>query len=53
MPPVSLISQAQLRGEYIKSNNNWEDLKRQHPELPNQLTLTMGASYGARNTVAA
>lgn len=62
MPPVSLISQAQLTGEYVKSNhtksnsksnNNWEDLKRQHPQLPNQLTLPIGAFYGARNVVAA
>ncbi|MEO0844177.1 MAG: type I-D CRISPR-associated protein Cas5/Csc1, partial [Cyanobacteria bacterium J06643_5] len=62
MPPVSLISQAQLTGEHLKSNfsksnnksdNNWETLKKQYPELPNQLTLPIGAFYGARNAVAA
>ena len=63
MPPVSLVSQAQLTGDYLKSNfskannnkseNSWETLRRQYPELPNQLTLPIGASYGARNAVAA
>ena len=63
MSPVSLVSQAQLTGEYFKSNhfqknnqkseNNWETLKKQYPELPNQLTLPIGAFYGARNAVAA
>jgi len=60
MPPVSLISQAQLNGEYWKSNHhksnnndNWEDIKKQHPQLPNQLTLPKGTFYGARNNLAA
>ncbi|MEO0936396.1 MAG: type I-D CRISPR-associated protein Cas5/Csc1, partial [Cyanobacteria bacterium J06641_2] len=66
MPPVSLVSQSQLSGEYLTSNfiksnnesnnkadNNWENLKQQYPELPNQLTLPKGAFYGARNAIAA
>lgn len=42
MPPVSLVSQAQLMGDY------WE---LQSSELPEKICLPVGVSYGASNVV--
>ncbi|MDJ0693257.1 type I-D CRISPR-associated protein Cas5/Csc1 [Mastigocoleus sp. MO_188.B34] len=55
MPPVSLISQARLSGEYFQSidNQEWQNLKRANPELPNQFRLPRGTLYGAKNLIAA
>lgn len=48
MPPVSLVSQAQLTGEYweISKEENSQDF----PELPKQICLPKGVAYG--NAVA-
>lgn len=48
MPPVSLVSQAQLIGEYweVSQTENWPDF----PELPKQINLPKGVAYG--NSVA-
>ncbi len=50
MPPVSLVSQAQLIGEYweVSKADNWQDFK----ELPKQFCLPKGVAYGANNAVA-
>lgn len=48
MPPVSLVSQAQLTGEY------WElSPSAEFPDLPEKTCLPMGVSYGASHIVAA
>jgi CRISPR-associated protein Csc1 len=48
MPPVSLVSQAQLTGDY------WElSPSPQFPELQNQTCFPVGMSYGASRVVAA
>lgn len=47
MPPVSLVSQAQLTGEY------WElSPSADFPDLPKKTCLPMGVSYGASHIVA-
>ncbi len=47
MPPVSLVSQAQLMGEY------WElSASPDFPDLPKKTCLPMGVSYGASHIVA-
>lgn len=56
MPPVSLVSQAQLTGDYweiIKPDrwtelSEWADLK----DLPSKVCLPRGISYGANSAVA-
>ncbi len=55
MPPVSLVSQAQLTGEYWKSTTeeSWQSLKSEFPQLPESICLPRGAFYGARNVVTA
>jgi CRISPR-associated protein Csc1 len=64
MPPVSLVSQAQLRGEYIFAKKNddrkkkeWEDFKAtltvgQYQQLPEEIYLPKVTFYGAGNVVA-
>jgi CRISPR-associated protein Csc1 len=48
MPPVSLVSQAQLRGDYWQSGGEaWQSLKLEFPQLPEWICLPRGASYGA------
>lgn len=49
MPPVSLVSQAQLTGEY------WElsPPKEEFPDLPEKINLPMGVSYGANSVTTA
>lgn len=57
MPPVSLLSQAQLLGDYWEISNlteetqstKWSNLKG----LPNRVCLPRGVAYGASHTVAA
>ncbi len=59
MPPVSLVSQSQLNGEYWENtnkNNVWDNFKSQLPEiesrqLPAKIRLPLGASYGIRNII--
>lgn len=48
MPPASLVSQAQLTGEYWHSKQpEWDEWKSGRPELPSQLCLPADVSYGA------
>jgi CRISPR-associated protein Csc1 len=48
MPPVSLVSQAQLRGEFWQSKDKeWKSFKSQFPQLPESICLPRGAFYGA------
>lgn len=48
MPPVSLVSQAQLMGDYWESTGKvWESLQLQFPQLPKRICLPRGAFYGA------
>jgi CRISPR-associated protein Csc1 len=48
MPPVSLVSQAQLRGEFWQSKDQeWKSFKSQFPKLPESICLLRGAFYGA------
>ncbi|ACK64598.1 CRISPR-associated protein Csc1 [Rippkaea orientalis PCC 8801] len=48
MPPVSLVSQAQLQGNYSKINkNNWNDCPSDLTDLPQQICLPLGVNYGA------
>jgi CRISPR-associated protein Csc1 len=48
MPPVSLISQAQLSGDYWQSTGeDWTSLRLQFPHLPESICLPRGAYYGA------
>ncbi|WP_013334247.1 type I-D CRISPR-associated protein Cas5/Csc1 [Gloeothece verrucosa] len=49
MPPVSLVSQAQLQGNYYSVlGDNWKEFKQNFPSLPEQIYLPKGAFYGAR-----
>lgn len=48
MPPVSLVSQAQLTGEYLEVSKPQES-----SDLPNKTYLPVGAFYGASSVVAA
>lgn len=48
MPPVSLVSQAQLHGEHlVVAGEDWDKFKSQFSQLPGQIQLPVGASYGA------
>jgi len=48
MPPVSLVSQAQLRGNYWQSKpEEWKSLRSDFPTLPDSICLPRGAYYGA------
>lgn len=48
MPPVSLVSQAQLTGNYWQSKQeDWTSLRGQFPHLPEFICLPRGAYYGA------
>ncbi|NET89779.1 MAG: type I-D CRISPR-associated protein Cas5/Csc1 [Kamptonema sp. SIO1D9] len=54
MPPVSLVSQAQLQGEYWElSGDEWNSLRQQLPNLPRTLSLPVGVSYGAKTFTSA
>lgn len=54
MPPVSLVSQAQVRGEYWElTGESWKLLRAEYPVLPERICLPRGSFYGARNVVAA
>lgn len=54
MPPVSLVSQAQLRGDYWQSKDKeWKSFKSQFPELPESIYLPRGAFYGASHVATA
>ena len=49
MPPVSLLSQAQLQGNCWKlSGKVWEEFIVQFPELPKEVYLPEGMAYGCR-----
>ncbi|MEA5542469.1 type I-D CRISPR-associated protein Cas5/Csc1 [Limnoraphis robusta Tam1] len=51
MPPSSLVSQARIKGEYWQSvKESWTNFRQQYPQLPEELSLPIGAFYGA-NTV--
>ncbi|AKG21542.1 type I-D CRISPR-associated protein Cas5/Csc1 [Calothrix sp. 336/3] len=64
MPPASLISQAQLNGEYLftnkkddKQKQDWETFQSQlnpgeYEQIPEQIHLPQGAFYGAGNLAA-
>lgn len=64
MPPVSLVSQAQLQGEYLvakKSDeakkNDWQTFKsilttEQYQQIPEEIHLPIGVFYGAGNIAA-
>lgn len=46
MPPVSLISQAQLQGRYWQcSGDDWDDYRRDFSDLPPVLRLPKGTAY--------
>lgn len=54
MPPVSLVSQAQLRGEFWQlKDKEWKSFKSQFPELPETICLPRGAFYGASHVATA
>jgi CRISPR-associated protein Csc1 len=59
MPPVSLVSQAQLHGEYLSAKkDDWQGFKltlgaRQSQHLPEEFFLPKGVFYGARNIATA
>ncbi|GAB4209455.1 MAG: hypothetical protein Fur006_69200 [Coleofasciculaceae cyanobacterium] len=54
MPPVSLVSQAQLTGDYWQSKDKeWKSFKSQFPELPERICLPRGAFYGASHVATA
>ena len=64
MPPVSLVSQAQLHGEYLVAKKNdetkkdhWQAFKstltaQQYQQLPEEIHLPTGTFYEAGNVVA-
>lgn len=53
MPPVSLVSQAQIRGEYCQASPvAWKEFKLQFPQLPEKICLPLRTSYGAGNVAA-
>lgn len=48
MPPASLVSQAQLQGDYWElSGNNWDQFKQNYSHLPQTICLPSGVYYGA------
>ncbi len=57
MPPVSLVSQAQLHGEYLTTKkDDWQTFKltlniQQNQQLPEEINLPKGIFYGAGNVV--
>jgi len=54
MPPVSLVSQAQLTGNYWESTEEaWKSLRSQFPQLPERIRLPRGAFYGASHVATA
>lgn len=54
MPPASLVSQAQLRGNYWESTGEyWNSLKSEFPELPERICLPRGTFYGASHVATA
>lgn len=54
MPPVSLVSQAQLRGNYLEINKqNCSDLPEYFTYFPQQIYLPLGVNYGAGCNVKA
>ena len=49
MPPSSLVSQARVQGEYWQSvKESWLELRHNYQQIPEQLTLPIGAFYGAK-----
>ncbi|MBA3920506.1 MAG: type I-D CRISPR-associated protein Cas5/Csc1 [Nostocaceae cyanobacterium] len=61
MPPVSLVSQSQLCGEYwvtptgdeTAAGKAWQQFKKQFPQLPEKISLPSGVSYGANIAASA
>ena len=52
MPPVSLISQAQLRGDYYQlKGNELKSLTNKFPHLNKKINLPSGVNYGAGYTI--
>lgn len=56
MPPVSLVTQARLHGEYLSTTEKaWNtfksQLKSEFLQLPEQFNLPIKASYGAGNVI--
>lgn len=51
MPPVSLVSQAQLQGEYYQiKKDDWDNFPLENlPNFPKQICLPLGVNYGAAN----
>jgi CRISPR-associated protein Csc1 len=48
MPPVSLVSQAQLRGDYCQlKGDNWDDFRSNFLDLAKEVCLPLGVNYGA------
>lgn len=48
MPPVSLVSQAQLRGDYWElKGKEWNNFRANLPDLAKQVCLPLGVNYGA------
>ncbi|MEH1869874.1 type I-D CRISPR-associated protein Cas5/Csc1 [Nostoc sp.] len=58
MPPVSLVSQAQLHGEYsVTKKDDWQTFKttlsvEQYQQMPEEIYLSTGIFYGAGYVVA-
>jgi CRISPR-associated protein Csc1 len=49
MPPTSLVSQAQLQGQYLKvEGDSWNEFRKTQLYLPDKITLPLGVNYGAR-----
>jgi CRISPR-associated protein Csc1 len=54
MPPVSLVSQAQLQGNYLQINKqNCSNLPDNFTYFPKQICLPLGVNYGAGNIAKA
>ena len=57
MPPVSLVSQAQLNGEFLGTKKDeWQEFKSSlslelNKNLPDEIKLPRGVFYGAGNVV--
>lgn len=49
MPPVSLINQAQLQGDYWRTKKEaWNDFRQNNPFLPIEISFPQKITYGAR-----
>lgn len=50
MPPVSLVSQSQLQGNYLQLKGEfWDSFRKNFRDLPQSIDLPSGVSYGAGN----